>query len=139
MGGIASTEEPAAVCLQISDCKPGDIIYWRIGWEWDGKYPNPMYHYGVYVGMNEAIHFRRKENSETEGFVERIKLEDYLVGKDLYIRQIFPCERKSHNQTWKRAYELLLEENEEWKKYDIYHSNSEHFASYCATDQILIL
>ena len=116
----------------LADLEAGDIIYRPLsGVVGFANY----YHYGVYVGRNEVIHFTEYKR---KGKLEKVSLEDFAGDKAVDIQRDFSLhERHSKKDTMMKALEIYQIEDpellEEWAEYNLKSNNCEHFANYCAT------
>ena len=106
--------------------KKGDVIYVNRG----------LYkHYGIYIKNSSVIHFSPdsgKEISPERAYIRETSLEEFLKGGclqiDRSIRAVFPPKEIA------RRARCLVGTN--LKQYDLLFFNCEHFARWCATDEM---
>ena len=90
-------------------------------------------YYGVYIGMEEVIHFT---NDRGEALLERVSLEVFKDDNQLCIQTNFlSYKRNSKINPAIKAIKIFQfgEELRYWTTYDYMTNNCEHFANYCAT------
>jgi hypothetical protein len=104
---------------------PGTVL--RVG--------RPLYwHYGVYVGGDEAVHFTSEDSDVSENNqVMRTSMSKFLGGAEEFQVLAFPdivCGRKtfSREETCLRAIEKIG-----MGDYSIFNNNCQHFAMWCRT------